>query len=75
MLNAMDQVKKRYFYASMVAFQKHNFPVHIMEVFTTHICNCTLTFNSNCGTDAQRNGQSKQITFLLLYAMTYMPIQ
>ena len=58
-----------------LAFQKHNFPVHLMEVNTTHICNCTLTLNSNCDADAQCNGQSKQIIFLCLYAMTYMSVQ
>ena len=59
-----------------LAFQKHNFPVHLMEVNTTHICNCTLTLNSNCDADdTQCNRQSKQIIFLCLYAMTYMSIQ
>ena len=58
-----------------LAFQKHNFPVHLMEVNTTHICNCTLTLNSNCDADAQCYGQSKQIIFLCLYAMTYMSVQ
>ena len=27
-----------------LAFQKHNFPIHLMEVNT--ICNCTLTLNA-----------------------------
>ena len=57
-----------------LAFQKHNFTVHIMEVNMTHTCNCTLTLNSNCDTDTQCNGQSKQIIFLCLYTMTNMSV-
>ena len=30
---------------------------------------------SNYDADAQHNGQSKQIIFLCLYAMTYMSVQ